>query len=524
MNGNSITYRQQHSFCSKPSCRKCRDGIGHGPYWYAYQVIGGRTVRTYIGKTLPDGVQVEPAVDTSTSPIDGPPPDTLMFRLTTLGLLRLESRGEGEDWQVVTEGGWRLPQARALLVCLVCAPERRLSQQQACELLWPALDVKSAAQNLRRACTALGQLPGQIFNKHTGNILVLPDQARLQVDCETFEDLLIQAHTLPAGQRSERIALLEQAIKLYGGDFFPEERAIQWAQARRQTLRRQWISATLELVDLYLDEQRATVAIDLLDRLIAAEPAHEAAVQRLMFLLARQQRRVEAVQTYQRLVTSLHNTSQAAPSPETQKLFFAIQQGNEELLWPLAAANTPDETSRAGEEAEMRAKQKGSKPTSTNEGEQGADQQASASETTGQAVSEISIGRANQSPLVGRELEVNSLYRLLTEVELLKSRQAVESEEARFLPGTPRAHCVVLMGEPGIGKTRLAEESAREARRRGWTVVWSRAYQQEQGIPYRIWTAALRNILTYMPELALQTTEFASAVTYQPLRALLPEM
>ncbi|HEV2582947.1 MAG TPA: BTAD domain-containing putative transcriptional regulator, partial [Ktedonobacteraceae bacterium] len=52
-----ITYRQQVSFCGKPRCRKCRDGIGHGPYWFAYsQTPEGRTVRTYIGKQLPPGI------------------------------------------------------------------------------------------------------------------------------------------------------------------------------------------------------------------------------------------------------------------------------------------------------------------------------------------------------------------------------------------------------------------------------------------------------------------------------------
>jgi predicted ATPase/DNA-binding SARP family transcriptional activator len=527
MNGNSITYRQQHSFCSKPSCRKCRDGIGHGPYWYAYQVIGGRTVRTYIGKTLPDGVQVEPAVDTSTSPIDGPPPDVLTFRLTTLGLLRLESRGEGEDWQVVTEGGWRLPQARALLVCLACAPERRLSQQQACELLWPALDAKSAAQNLRRACIALGQLPGQIFNKHAGNLLVLADQAHLQFDCETFEELLTQARALSAGQRSERIALLEQAVKLYGGDFFPEERATQWAQACRQTLRRQWISATLELVDLYLDEQRATVAIDLLDRLIAAEPSNEAAVQRLMFLLARQQRRVEAVQAYQRLANLLDTTHQAAPSPETLSLLHAIQQGREELFRPLAAASNPAEISDAGEEAEMRSKHTGEGQSETQPApDEGSKLPAGHGEK--QESIEVPIGRANQSPLVGRDPEVATLYHVLDRIEAMPGAQHFGESSTQGLlqsrPRTPRAQCVIFMGELGIGKTRLAEEGAREARRRGWTVIWSQTYAQEQGIPYGLWIAALRNVLAYTPDLARKATEIASSALYQPLHVLVPEM
>lgn len=50
--GNAVKYRQQVNFCGKPFCRKCREGIGHGPYWYSYQVVHGRTITTYIGKEL----------------------------------------------------------------------------------------------------------------------------------------------------------------------------------------------------------------------------------------------------------------------------------------------------------------------------------------------------------------------------------------------------------------------------------------------------------------------------------------
>jgi len=55
---DKVTYRQQINFCGKPRCRKCQQGIGHGPYWYSYHVVDGRTIRTYIGKNLPADVQV----------------------------------------------------------------------------------------------------------------------------------------------------------------------------------------------------------------------------------------------------------------------------------------------------------------------------------------------------------------------------------------------------------------------------------------------------------------------------------
>ena len=532
MNGTNITYRQQKSLCNKPGCRKCREGTGHGPYWYAYQVMNGRTVRTYIGKTLPAGVQQEQVI--ASSPVLAPSlktnstnPVKPLFRLTTLGQLRLESHGEHENWQAVTEAGWRLPQARALLTCLICAPNRLATQQEIVARLWPDLDEKSAALNFKRASAALKQLLGAVYSKRPDNRLALTGQAQFWFDCQAFEDLLAQVRVLPPAHKAARISLLEHALKLYNGDFLPEERTTAWVQERRQTLRRQWIAGTLELVDLSLDEQRPAGAIDRLNQLIAAEPMNEAAVQRLMFILARQQRRVEAVQAYQRLASLLHTTTGTTPLPETQALFQDIQQGRDTLFRPLAMETSyPAETNGSNKEAGVNSQQDNENWTRTvDENLLGRKKQANAQGLEREPAStEISIGRNNQSPLVGRDLEVTALQHMLAEVEAMQEATASEHALFQSTRQTPHAHCIVLMGEAGIGKTRLAEEGAREAQRRGWTVIWSHAYPQEQGIPYRLWTAALRNVLTYTPELARQAAELASVATYQPLRALVPEV
>src|ERR1700720_22004 len=81
---DKVTYRQQVSFCGKQSCRKCRDGVGHGPYWYAYRLTAdGRKERVYIGKHLPpeattrqgdrEGREVRPndTAETPTDPVQG---------------------------------------------------------------------------------------------------------------------------------------------------------------------------------------------------------------------------------------------------------------------------------------------------------------------------------------------------------------------------------------------------------------------------------------------------------------------
>src|SRR6185312_15189253 len=85
-----------------------------------------------------------------------------------------------------------------------------------------------------------------------------------------------------------------------------------------------------------------------------------------------------------------------------------------------------------------------------------------------------------------------------------------------------RPQCVLLMGDVGIGKTRLAEEAAREAKRRNWAVAWCRAYVQESNVPYRLWTETLRKAMSQGLWQRQEVTKHP--LIYQPLRALLPEL
>jgi DNA-binding winged helix-turn-helix (wHTH) protein/tetratricopeptide (TPR) repeat protein len=55
-----------------------------------------------------------------------------------------------------------------------------------------------------------------------------------------------------------------------------------------------------------------------------------------------------------------------------------------------------------------------------------------------------------------------------------------------------RAQLLFVYGEPGVGKTRLAEEIAELARREGAAPVWGRAHEGEGRPPYWIWTQVLR--------------------------------
>ena len=45
-----ITFQLQYRKCGKASCSTCHNGLGHGPYWYAYWREGPRLRSGYIGK------------------------------------------------------------------------------------------------------------------------------------------------------------------------------------------------------------------------------------------------------------------------------------------------------------------------------------------------------------------------------------------------------------------------------------------------------------------------------------------
>jgi DNA-binding SARP family transcriptional activator len=86
-------------------------------------------------------------------------------------------------------------------------------------------------------------------------------------------------------------------------------------------------------------------------------------------------------------------------------------------------------------------------------------------------------------PFVGREAERARL------AELLDACQA-EGEQ----------RIALVMGEPGIGKSRLARDLAERARSQGATVLMGRAYEAESSRPYGPWVDALETDLSELIE------------------------
>ena len=114
-------------------------------------------------------------------------------------------------------------------------------------------------------------------------------------------------------------------------------------------------------------------------------------------------------------------------------------------------------------------------------------------------------------PLVGRQPELVALLERL--------------DEARAGQGS----LALVSGEPGIGKTRLAEKLAVAARGRGAPVLWGRCYEGEGAPAFWPWQQILRAIVDDLAPVGFHRTMTShAAVLAQQLvpevRELLPDL
>ncbi len=106
--------------------------------------------------------------------------------------------------------------------------------------------------------------------------------------------------------------------------------------------------------------------------------------------------------------------------------------------------------------------------------------------TPAEPVAAPSIGRVAWGSFVGREKEMEQLQEKLADA----------------LSGL--GSVVLVVGDAGIGKTRLLQEFATHARLRGAQVLWGAAYEGEATLPYGPFAEALRDYVSHTSVEALR--------------------
>src|ERR1700731_765638 len=76
-----------------------------------------------------------------------------------------------------------------------------------------------------------------------------------------------------------------------------------------------------------------------------------------------------------------------------------------------------------------------------------------------------------------------------------RERELAELVSACEAGADSDGHLFLIYGEPGIGKTRLADELASRAKARGLQVLWGRCWEGDGAPAYWPWIQVIRNFL-----------------------------
>jgi DNA-binding SARP family transcriptional activator/predicted ATPase len=389
------------------------------------------------------------------------------LRIALLGPPRVER--DGAPIEVDTR------KAIAMLAYLAIHPERH-GRDAVAGLLWPDYDSEHARGALRRTLSTLNKAvgPGWLAADRT---TVGFAQTGFWLDVTRFEELLAgcRDHGHPPDDACPAcLDPLAEAARLHRGDFLAgfglrdSTSFDDWQYFQAERLRRE-LAATLErLATAQIGQRRWDDAVDAARRWLALDPLHEPAHRQLMRIYSWSGRRGAALRQFQACQRVLEEELGVEPLEETVAVHEAVQANR--LPPPPAPAAAPPAASAPVDGRGQPTSGPATLPL------RGAEPGAGSLEAArGGSVGAAPVGQA-AVPLVGRDREWAAL---------LDAYRAVAGD----------GRLVVIEGEAGIGKTRLAAELAGHARSLGASVVGGRCYEEEAGVAYGPFIEGLRGVL-----------------------------
>ena len=329
---------------------------------------------------------------------------------------------------------FRTKKAQALLAYLVLHPSGVHRRESLAAVFWGEMPDEQARGSLRHAVyelrRALAAAPGAL--RIEGDTVAV-DPSVIDLDVATFMRLL--------GEDTREA--LEQAMTLYRGDLLAglsvdEEPWETWVRDERERFREHAVEGLARLLAHQRKAGQPKAAIVTAHRLLSLDRLHEPVHRTLMRLHAQLGQRGAALRQYQECVNVLQRELGAEPEAETRQLY-------QEILRQRTVG--------------------GVTPGARNPNDQPVLPQARKAPET----------RPSDTPLVGRQDEMKQL------------RDAL----GRASVGNGGFFAVV--GEAGIGKSRLVEELVAHGERQEARVLLGRAYESDQILLFGPIVDALRS-------------------------------
>ncbi len=361
------------------------------------------------------------------------------------------------------------------LVYYLAAHDKPLTREQILSFFWPDSERVSAQQVLRTTLHGLRQALGAALVTDENTLSLAPDT---NIDVRIFEANLQRAHVsaLPSGvgrlaPLTTNYQQLTTILQLYRGDFLTgfalsgSAEFDDWLTEQQEHYRRLAIRGFIALADRYEQQQDYPAALEALDRALAFDPLQEDIQRNALRVHYLAGDRTSAIRRYEALRQLLDEQMGVPPMAATRALYDAII--NETLPKPAPLSVISDQSSVI-----------------------------SGQSLAGQPRAVVS--RSWSLPFIGRTTELQQLQQAAV------------------------AHQLALIeGEPGIGKTRLADEFLRLPR---GLHLRGAAHELEQALPYQPFVEVLRGLLAQPGWPALRDQMNVPEVWLAEVARLVPEI
>jgi DNA-binding SARP family transcriptional activator len=383
------------------------------------------------------------------------------LRIQTLGPFRIWRSG-----QLAPAGIWPTHKSQALFKILVTERGRFVPAERLMNYLWPDLPPKRAQNNLWVTMSQVRRALQPDLPRRAPSDFVLTRREGYTfsqdsdhwLDVDEFTSQVQAAHQ--AGEGTARIQAFEAARQLYHGDYLEADPYEEWALAAREELRRSYLSLLADLAEAYARQGRYRRAISLCHESLALENADEPVYRHLMLYHFRAGELSAALKSYDECCRVLREELDVEPMPETTALFHQIVSRQVEVVDREIAYPSP--------------------------------------------VDSLALPRSlSRTPFVGRRREHGQLAHLLAQA------------------AAGQGHVVLIAGEPGIGKSRLVQETLSLAAVQGLETLVAQCYQIEQTVPYLPVIEMAKHVVARVPP---ETLQRVPKVWLAEIAALVPEI